>query len=67
MSEQAKLVTINGTAQILGRSRASIYRDIRSGQIPTIRIGARQYVRRDWLDRLVASPDPAQASDQEAR
>jgi len=57
-----KYISFNGAKQLLGgRSRSSLYRDIKSGRLPSpVKIGQRRY----WeIEELIAAiealkPDP---------
>ena len=45
--------TINDSCAVLGQGRSKLYGLIRSGALETIRIGARQYIRRTDLERII--------------
>ena len=47
-------VTVDQVAEALGICRALAYQGVRSGQIPSIRIGRRFLIPRAALERLLA-------------
>lgn len=46
-------MTTDDAAKLLHRSRATIQKMCRSGELPSIRIGRRVYVLRDELERRI--------------
>ena len=46
-------------ATLLGICRASVYKAIRRGELPAVRVGGRILVLRSGLDRLLALPPEA--------
>jgi excisionase family DNA binding protein len=47
------MVSVETAAQILGISRAG-YAAVRTGQIPSIKIGKRVLVSRAWIEKVLA-------------
>ena len=58
---EKKVLTVMEAAEELGISRGSAYEAVRSGQIPTIRIGRRLIVPRAAFDKMLE-----QAGEREA-
>ena len=50
---QREAFSINDSCLVLGQGRSKLYWMIRVGLIETIRIGARQYIRRADLERII--------------
>ena len=50
---EKKVLTVTEAAEELGISRGSAYEAVRSGQIPTIRIGRRLIVPRAAFERML--------------
>ena len=48
--------TIEEAAEILGIGRSSAYQAVRSGEIPTVRVGRRLLVPRAALERMLQFP-----------
>lgn len=48
-----RTVTVDEVATLLGISRASAYEGVRSGEIPSVRIGRRILVPRMGLERML--------------
>ena len=55
MEVEKKTFSVEEVAQILGIGRASAYRAIKRGEIPSIRIGRRYLVPRYAIERLVVA------------
>lgn len=55
MTEVKLLLDVKEVAQLTGLSLSTIWREIRAGVIPTIRIGRRRLVPREFLENLVAT------------
>jgi excisionase family DNA binding protein len=53
MSDERLTVTVPEAARLLGLSRMSAYNGIRTGQIPSIRVGRRVLIPRAALGRLL--------------
>lgn len=53
-SEPRRLYSIDGTCHQLSIKRSTLYELIARGEIRTVRIGSRQFVTADELDRYVA-------------
>lgn len=59
MQAQTKYIhSINETCELVGLSRASVYREIESGRLKSIKVGARRFITPDhiktWLQSLEA-------------
>ncbi len=54
--------TIEEAAEILGIGRSSAYQAVRTGQIPTLRVGRRLLVPRVALERLLER-EPGKANE----
>jgi excisionase family DNA binding protein len=52
------LLTIQQTADRLGRNRSTIKRWLREGTLAGVRIGNRTYVRSQTVQRIVTDPSP---------
>ncbi len=52
--------SVDEAAGMLGISRRSIYELLRSGQLGSVKIGARRLVRRTDLDTFLNALEPAQ-------
>ena len=50
-----RVFTLDETAHILGSSKASVYRMLRSGELKSIRIGARQRIPEAEVARISGS------------
>ena len=57
---QARTITVEEAATLLGISRSAAYRCVHLGQIPTVRLGRKFKVPLDALERLLSSPGTAQ-------
>ena len=55
MKVEKKTLNVEEVAQILGIGRASAYRAIKRGEIPSIRIGRRYLVPRHAIEQLVVA------------
>ncbi len=62
MDPQPLTTSVEKTAKILGISRASAYKAVRRGEIPSIRIGGRLLVPRSALARLLGESDRPEAA-----
>ncbi len=49
-------LSVHEASNLLGLGRGSVYEAIRTGQIPSIRVGRRILIPRAALERLLASP-----------
>lgn len=58
-TEQRKTYTVPEAAAVLGIGRTAAYEAVRSGKIPTLRIGKRLLVPRAALERLLENPNAA--------
>lgn len=47
-------VSVETAAQILGISRGAGYAAVRSGQIPSLKIGKRVLISRAWIEKVLA-------------
>jgi excisionase family DNA binding protein len=54
--EHRKTYTVTEMAKLLGIGRTSAYEAVRTGQIPTLKIGKRVLVPRAALERLLENP-----------
>ena len=54
--DNRKTYTVTETAALLGIGRSSAYEAVRSGKIPTLKIGKRVLVPRAALERLLEHP-----------
>jgi excisionase family DNA binding protein len=52
-----KVLTVEEAAKVLRIGRSSAYAGVRSGEIPSIRIGGSLRIPRAALDRLLDQPD----------
>lgn len=50
----SELLTLAEGAKILGVSRVSVWRYVKSGKLPSVEIGPHLFVRRADVDRLAA-------------
>ncbi len=57
------LISVERTAEVMGFSRASAYRYVKAGQMPSRRIGGRVYVITAHLRALLTPDTPAGAGD----
>lgn len=55
MKKKAQTYTVDEVAEILGIGRNGAYEGVKSGEIPSIRIGKRILVPKAALDRMLAS------------
>ncbi len=55
------LISVERTAEVMGFSRASAYRYVKAGQMPSRRIGGRVYVLTSGLRALLTPGAPAVA------
>ena len=51
--------SVDEAAAMIGVSRRSIYELFRSGQLGSVKIGARRLIRRTDLDAFLDQPEPA--------
>ncbi len=54
---EKQTLTVEEAAKMLGISRNSAYEGVRSGEIPSIKVGRRLLVPRTALERFLANPD----------
>ena len=54
MAEKTQTYTVDEAAEILGIGRNGAYEGVKSGEIPSIRIGKRILVPKAALDRMLA-------------
>jgi excisionase family DNA binding protein len=54
LDETQEVLTVRETAQVLRVSEPTIYKGIREGKIPSIRLGDRHLIPRVQLKRLLA-------------
>lgn len=57
------LISVEQAAEIMGFSRASAYRYVKAGQMPSRRLGGRVYVLTAGLRALLTPDTPAEAGD----
>jgi excisionase family DNA binding protein len=50
--QDKEFLSINDTCQLLGASRMTIYRQIKNGTIPAVKIGSRVIIKRAEIDKL---------------
>jgi hypothetical protein len=62
-----RLFSIRETMTILGRSRSSIWRDIKAGRLAVVRIAGSTRVTADSVDLLVANGAPLVEADKRPR
>jgi excisionase family DNA binding protein len=63
MSTECQTLKIEEAAKILGISRNTAYDAVKTGQLPTVKIGRRFLVPRGALERLLESAAPVAAND----
>jgi excisionase family DNA binding protein len=59
MTIERKTCSVEEAAKILGISRNTAYDAVRSGQVPTVKIGRRLLVPRAALERMLENAAPA--------
>lgn len=52
--EKSLFYTMNEVSQILGLSRQTIYRMIKSGELLTHKFGKRRMIEKEYLDKWIA-------------
>lgn len=57
MSDERLTVTVTEAAELLGISRGMAYECVRTGELPSVRLGGRILVPRQRLDELLAGGD----------
>jgi hypothetical protein len=62
-----RLFSITETMTILGRSRSSVWRDIKAGRLAVVRIAGSTRVTADSVDLLVANGAPLVEADKRPR
>jgi excisionase family DNA binding protein len=62
MNPERQTLNIDEAAKILGISRNTAYDAVKSGQLPTVKIGRRFLVPKAALDRMLESAATAAAS-----
>ncbi len=55
---QKQTLTVPETARVLGIARNSAYLAVRTGAIPSLKIGRRILVPRQAVERMLAAPKP---------
>lgn len=55
-------LTVPDACRAIGLGRTKLYELIESGQVETIKIGARTLVKYDSLKRLIAGSEPVKAA-----
>lgn len=60
-------LTVDQVSVLLGVSRVSAYEGVKSGEIPSIRVGRRILVPRAALERMLAEAGQGKDSDERAR
>lgn len=55
--DEKPLLSIREVAALLGRGVNQTYEAARTGQLPTVQIGARRYVPRHRLNQLLGIPE----------
>ena len=58
MEEERLTLTVEETAKLLGIGRNLCYDQIKTGEIPSLKIGRRLLVPRAALEKLLAEPKP---------
>ena len=58
MSTERQTLKIDEAAKILGISRNTAYDAVKSGQVPTVKIGRRLLVPRAALERMLETASP---------
>lgn len=56
-TDEPLALSIKKAARLLGLSQASVYRAVRTGQIPSVRLGTRIVIPRAALDRMLADAE----------
>ncbi len=62
MTSNRLTLTVTEAAELLGVSRATAYECVRTGDIPSIRLGGRILVPRCRFDELLGGDDDARAA-----
>jgi len=57
MEKERLTLTVAETAKVLGIGRTLCYERVRSGEIPSLRIGRRLVIPRAALEKLLAEPN----------
>lgn len=52
-TDERKTITVEEAGRLLGISRATAYQAVKTGELPTIRIGRRLLVPRVQIDRML--------------
>lgn len=52
--QDKKLVTVAQALGVIPMSRSAIYQAIQRGDIPTVLIGRRRFIRSEYLNRLLS-------------
>jgi excisionase family DNA binding protein len=60
MPEQSPVLTVEEAAELLGLSRSTAYDAVRTGDLPSIRIGRRILIPRARLEALLAGGEKEQ-------
>ena len=63
MKKKPRTYTVDEAAELLGIGRNGAYEGVRSGQIPSIRIGKRILVPKAALERMLAGKDESAAPE----
>jgi excisionase family DNA binding protein len=60
---ESATLTVEQAARVLGIGRNGAYQAVKTGEIPSIRLGKRILVPRAALERLLHHPNPARQGD----
>jgi excisionase family DNA binding protein len=54
LSHNKVLYTVNQTAEMLSVSKVTVWRQIKAGTIPSVRVGGRRLIAADTIDAIAA-------------